>query len=127
MNQLLRLASQCLGQCSLRHRAGAALSQSPLTPGVQTSSNVMTFVQGRTMARTASLFFLLLATAAFGVSASVESYLEAPRVTVALEQGRAAELGIGIRASCKTPPVRVAAPQHSLSGSDFCCERSRSG
>jgi hypothetical protein len=65
--------------------------------GVQTSSNVMTFVQGRNMARTASLFFLLLATAAFGVSASVESYLEAPRVTAALEQGRAAELGIGIR------------------------------
>ncbi len=64
---------------------------------MKTSSKVMNIVQGNSMARTASLFLLLVATAAAGAPARVDSYLEAPRVAAALEQGRAAELGIGIR------------------------------
>lgn len=41
---------------------------------------------------------LVVAIARPGVAAQAESYIEAPRVTAALQQGHAAESGIGIRA-----------------------------
>jgi len=48
---------------------------------------------------------LVVAIARPGVAAQAESYIEAPRVTAALQQGHAAEFGIGIR---RNPLLAVA-------------------
>jgi soluble lytic murein transglycosylase-like protein len=64
----------------------------------------MTLTWGKPVTRIV-LLFLLLMTAFFVAPARAESDIEAPRVTAALEQGRAAEFGIGIR---KNPLLAIA-------------------
>lgn len=61
-------------------------------------------VRGKEMVAGLALF-LIMAIARTGAVAQAESYVEAPRVTAALQQGHAAEFGIGIR---RNPLLAVA-------------------
>jgi len=67
-------------------------------------AKTMMRVRGKEMVAGLALF-LIMAIARTGAVAQAESYVEAPRVTAALQQGHAAEFGIGIR---RNPLLAVA-------------------